>query len=168
MTEAAVRDSAGTSFYKYSMLLMKNSVHIFSCMLFVKHWGPVNWLLTNSLSKDETNFLLDNGFPTCFFCGGTPHFIYFLNYLNIYQGVFGMNVSEITPSTNGSLWQYFAVALPLTLVTAYIIVAFRSKYTFLKGSSLMKRLAWPYYLVLRSMFSRKDGPPAENPEYHFP
>ena len=72
-----------------------------------------------------------------------------------------MNVREITPSTNGSLWQYFAVAVPLTLLTAWIIVAFQNKYIFPKGTSLIKRLAWPYYLVLLPMFSRKNDPPAE-------
>jgi hypothetical protein len=73
-----------------------------------------------------------------------------------------MNVSEITPSTNGSLWQFFAVAAPLTLFTAWMIVAFQSKYIFPKGTSMMKRLAWPYYLVLKPMFARKNDPPVEN------
>ena len=80
-----------------------------------------------------------------------------------------MNVNEITPSTNGSLWQYFSVAVPLTLFTAWLIVAFQSKYTFPKGTSLMKRLAWPYYLVLLPLFSKKnDEPrdPVENPEFN--
>jgi hypothetical protein len=73
-----------------------------------------------------------------------------------------MNVSEINPSTNASLWQYFAVTVPLTLFTAWIIVAFQSKYIFPKNTSMMKRLAWPYYLVLLPMFSKKNDPPAEN------
>ena len=77
-----------------------------------------------------------------------------------------MNVSEITPSTNGTLWEYFAVAIPLTLVTAWVIVAVQSKYTFPKGTSFMKRLAWPYYLVIHPMFSKKNDPPAEIPEYN--
>lgn len=76
-----------------------------------------------------------------------------------------MNVSEITPSTNGSLWQYFAVAVPLTLLTAWVIVAFQSKYVFPKGTSFKKRLAWPIYLVLIPMFSKKPDPPADNLEY---
>jgi len=80
-------------------------------------------------------------------------------------GVFGMNVREITPSTNGSLWQYFALAVPITLITAWLIVAFQSKYVFPRGTSLMKRLAWPVYLVLIPMFSKKKNTPAENAEY---
>ena len=73
-----------------------------------------------------------------------------------------MNVSEITPSTNGTLWQYFALAVPLTLVTAWIIVAFQSKYIFPKGTSFWKRLLWP--LLLMPMFSKKNDPPAEQPD----
>lgn len=76
-----------------------------------------------------------------------------------------MNVSEITPSTNGSLWEYLSLAIPLTLVTAWIIVAFQSKYIFPEGTSFMKRLAWPVFLVLIPMFTKKKDPPAEIPEY---
>jgi Mg2+ and Co2+ transporter CorA len=77
-------------------------------------------------------------------------------------GIFGMNVNEITPLTNGSLWQYLALAIPLTLLTAWLIVAFQSKYVFPKGTSFMKRLAWPVYLVLIPMFSKST---AEVPGY---
>jgi len=80
-------------------------------------------------------------------------------------GVFGMNVSEMTPSTNGRVWQYLALALPLTIMTAWIMVAFRSKYTFPQGTSIWKRLAWPVYLVLIPMFAKKTEPPVENSEY---
>jgi hypothetical protein len=78
MTEAAVRDSAATSTLlknKYSTLLKKKSFIFLSCMLLFKHWGLVNRFLTEFFSqKDETNRLLDDGFPTCDFCGRTPHF----------------------------------------------------------------------------------------------
>jgi hypothetical protein len=76
-----------------------------------------------------------------------------------------MNVSELSPSTNGSLWLYFVVAAPLTILTAWIIVAFQSKYIFPEGTGMMKRLAWPYYLVFLPMFSKKNDPPAENLDY---
>ena len=76
-----------------------------------------------------------------------------------------MNVSEITPSTNGSLWQYLALAIPLTIVTAWIIIMFQSKYIFPKDTSFWKRLAWPVYLVFIPMFSKKTDPPADNSEY---
>jgi hypothetical protein len=59
-----------------------------------------------------------------------------------------MNVSEINPNTNGTLSHYFAVAFPLTIVTAWIIIAFQSKYIFKKETSFFKRLGWPAYLLL--------------------
>lgn len=76
-----------------------------------------------------------------------------------------MNVGEITPSTNGTLREYFALAIPLTLVTAWIIVAFQSKYVFPKGTSIWKRLAWPVYLVLVPLFSKKTDSAAETNDY---
>ncbi|KAJ7716470.1 hypothetical protein DFH07DRAFT_862150 [Mycena maculata] len=39
--------------------------------------------------------------------------------------VFGMNIEEITPKTNGTLPLYFALTVPLTAVTIWIIMAFR-------------------------------------------
>jgi len=74
-------------------------------------------------------------------------------------GVFGMNVNEITPDTNGTLSQYFSLAVPLTILTAWIIVAFQSKYIFPPETSFMKRLAWPLFLI-PNMFLRKSEPPA--------
>ena len=46
------------------------------------------------------------------------------------QSIIGMNVNEITPGTNGTIFHYFALALPLTILTAWIIIAFQSKYIF--------------------------------------
>ena len=77
-----------------------------------------------------------------------------------------MNVGEITPDTTGTLWQYFSLAIPLTLLTAWIIVAFQSKYIFPPGTSLMKRLAWPILLI--PMLSKKSDPSAEKLEYPKP
>lgn len=69
-----------------------------------------------------------------------------------------MNVSELTPDTNGTLSLYFAVVIPLTILTAWVIIAFQSKYMF-PGTSFIKRLAWPIFVI--PMFSRKSHPPAE-------
>lgn len=69
-----------------------------------------------------------------------------------------MNVGEISPSTNGTLWQYVTMAVPLTLVTAWIIITVQSKYIFPPGTSLMKRLAWPFFLI-PPMFSKKNNLP---------
>jgi hypothetical protein len=92
-----------------------------------------------------------------------------INFLIIkifYQGFFGMNVGEITPSTNGTLWQYFSVAVPLTLLTAWVIIAFQSKYIIpkLEKKSFWKRLAWPFFLSYFFMFSKKNDPPEELPQ----
>ena len=58
-----------------------------------------------------------------------------------------MNVGEINPGTNGTLPHYVAVALPLTLITAWIIIAFQSTYIFETETTFLKRLGWPVYLV---------------------
>ncbi|KAJ2914961.1 hypothetical protein MD484_g5462, partial [Candolleomyces efflorescens] len=44
--------------------------------------------------------------------------------------VFGMNVAEINPGTLGTVPRYVAVALPFTIFTAWIIIAFQSQYIF--------------------------------------
>ena len=57
----------------------------------------------------------------------------------------------------GTLWQYFSLAVPLTLLTTawiWIIVAFQSKYSiFPPGTSFMKWLAWP----ILSLCSRRKA-----------
>jgi len=58
-----------------------------------------------------------------------------------------MNVKEITPGTNGTLVHYVVAALPFTLTTIWIIIAFQSKYIFGEGCSIWKRLGWPYLFV---------------------
>lgn len=58
-----------------------------------------------------------------------------------------MNVKEL----NGSLATftlYFSVALPLTALTIWIVIAFNSKYLFRgKDATFWVRLAWPVLLV---------------------
>lgn len=71
-------------------------------------------------------------------------------------GVFGMNIQEINPGTLGSLEHYFEVAIPLTAVTIWIIVAFQGKWTSNEGSSgrnMLTRLLWPY-MAVRRLFGR--------------
>ena len=41
---------------------------------------------------------------------------------------------------------HFALVLPLTILTAWIVIAFQSKYIFLAGTGFGKRLAWPFFL----------------------
>jgi len=82
--------------------------------------------------------------------------------------VFSMNVIEINPQ-NGkattSLAQYVALALPLTLITIWIIIAFQSKHIFPQGTSVIKRLGWPF-LMLKFM-SRKRLAAASLPAGQF-
>lgn len=64
-------------------------------------------------------------------------------------GVFGMNVSEINPGTNGTLKKYFATALPLTILTAWVVTAFQSEAIFPEGASVFKRILWPVFFVIK-------------------
>jgi len=81
-------------------------------------------------------------------------------------GIFGMNVAEINPGTTGTIWKYIAVALPLTLGTAWIITAFQSKYIYPPGTPFFTRLGWPIYFIHLMMISKKGKPPtSEKLEY---
>lgn len=67
-----------------------------------------------------------------------------------------MNVAEINPQGGNALThltQYIGLTLPLTIFTAWIIIAFQSKYIFPKGTSLYKRLGWPFFII--DVISRK-------------
>ncbi|KAF7985517.1 hypothetical protein HWV62_3737 [Athelia sp. TMB] len=66
-------------------------------------------------------------------------------------GVFGMNVVEINPGTNGTLSHYAATAIPLTIVTIWLIIAFQSKKYFAENEepSLASNLMWPWKLAKR-------------------
>jgi hypothetical protein len=65
-----------------------------------------------------------------------------------------MNVKELSSSTLGTLGQYCAAALSLTMVTVWIVIAFQSKHLFKDKeiASLWLRLAWPV-LFIRSLFT---------------
>ena len=76
-----------------------------------------------------------------------------------------MNVQEINPNTFGTLSKYFATALPLTLVTAWVVTAFQSENIFPNGASLFKRLAWPFFLIIK-MF-RERNPTTEEVEVDY-
>jgi hypothetical protein len=60
-----------------------------------------------------------------------------------------MNVKEIVPDSLGTLRNYLASSLSLTLATAWIVVAFQSKHYFPQDTPLWKRLAWPFVLLKR-------------------
>ncbi|KAJ2925316.1 hypothetical protein H1R20_g11757, partial [Candolleomyces eurysporus] len=63
--------------------------------------------------------------------------------------VFGMNVREIVPDSLGTIGNYLAAALSMTLATAWIIIAFQSKHHFSPGTPLWKRFNWPFVLLKR-------------------
>jgi len=70
--------------------------------------------------------------------------------------VFGMNVVEINPqggTARTNLSQYIALTLPITFLTAWVIIAFQSKHIFPKGTSFYKRLGWPIFII--NAISRK-------------
>lgn len=64
-----------------------------------------------------------------------------------FQAVFGMNIVEIVPETNGTLAHYVETALPFTLLSIWIIIAFQSRYIFPSHVTFWKRLGWPVLLL---------------------
>ncbi|KAJ7123444.1 hypothetical protein C8R44DRAFT_917528 [Mycena epipterygia] len=69
---------------------------------------------------------------------------------NFAAAVYGMNVKEITPTTNGpTLLHYFALAIPLTAVTVWLIVAFQ--YRTKAPKSIWWKFSWPL-VSIRKMF----------------
>ncbi len=66
-----------------------------------------------------------------------------------------MNVREINPDTFGTLSKYFATALPLTIVTAWVVTAFQYEGIFPDGASIFKRLAWPFFLIIKMFKERR-------------
>ena len=77
-----------------------------------------------------------------------------------------MNVREINPDTFGTLSKYFATALPLTVVTAWVVTAFQSENIFPNGASLFKRLAWPFFLIIK-MFRERNPKKEEEVEVDY-
>ncbi|PPQ75298.1 hypothetical protein CVT24_007521 [Panaeolus cyanescens] len=63
--------------------------------------------------------------------------------------VFGMNVGEIAPDTNGTLPHYVETALPLTIATIWIIIAFQSQDIYPKRVPYWQRFFWPFVLILK-------------------
>ncbi|EDR10250.1 uncharacterized protein LACBIDRAFT_325159 [Laccaria bicolor S238N-H82] len=82
--------------------------------------------------------------------------------------IFSMNVHQIAPGTTATLPQFIEGAIPLTLATIWIIIAFQSKYIFPKNASFWTRLGWPILMLMRA-FGRDPyaGQSEELPLGHF-
>ena len=68
-----------------------------------------------------------------------------------------MNVRELNSGTFGSLSHYVEAALPLTLVTIWIIVAYQSRFVLREDEAMWKKLLWPIALGQR-LLSRPQRP----------
>ncbi|KAJ7788296.1 hypothetical protein B0H14DRAFT_2949200 [Mycena olivaceomarginata] len=68
---------------------------------------------------------------------------------SLVAAIFGMNIHEIAPGTRGSLSHYFEIALPLTLVTFWVVVAFRSEPQDGQNPTIWMRLIWPMTMLRR-------------------
>ncbi|KAG6818314.1 hypothetical protein H0H93_006039 [Arthromyces matolae] len=74
------------------------------------------------------------------------------------SAIFGMNVDLLVPQTNGTLSHYFAVAMPLTIVTIWVIVAFQSNHLYPEKTGFLIRFGWPVRLCLTILTWNKEIP----------
>ncbi|KAG6889951.1 hypothetical protein C0995_013478 [Termitomyces sp. Mi166 len=76
--------------------------------------------------------------------------------------VFGMNIQDLVPNTFGTLAHYFEVAIPLTMITIWVVVTFQSKNIYPQGTSLLTRFGWPVQLCLNLLKSKIGRESDEN------
>jgi len=77
--------------------------------------------------------------------------------------VFGMNVVELNPGGHTSLPRFFEAAVPLTLFTIWVVVAFQSRLTLRDDSGgVWKRLLWPI-MIFNIWSTKNDGPSYDLP-----
>ncbi|KAK0243210.1 hypothetical protein EDD85DRAFT_762039, partial [Armillaria nabsnona] len=71
--------------------------------------------------------------------------------------VFGMNIREFSKDTKGTLQHYFEAAVPLTLLTIWVVMTFQSKrlFKFASGTTFWMRLVWPWILFKRVFMKRE-------------
>ncbi|EJD41233.1 hypothetical protein AURDEDRAFT_186597 [Auricularia subglabra TFB-10046 SS5] len=77
--------------------------------------------------------------------------------------IFGMNVTEIVPQTNGTLAHYFAVMVPLAVMTAWLAVAMNERLTKPEGN-MVQHMLWPVTRLSLFLKAGRDyiSPPSEN------
>ncbi|KAF5384256.1 hypothetical protein D9615_003332 [Tricholomella constricta] len=75
------------------------------------------------------------------------------------SAVFGMNIKELSRDTQGTLPDYFAAAIPFTVATIWIVIAFQRKATSSDETNILKRFAWPAQLCLPKLgvFPERSG-----------
>jgi hypothetical protein len=72
------------------------------------------------------------------------------------QSVYGMNVTELSTDTKGTLVHYFATAIPFTVVTIWVIVASQGRYHVKHANtSFWMRLWWPITWVMDFLYPPK-------------
>ncbi|TEB25452.1 hypothetical protein FA13DRAFT_1756550 [Coprinellus micaceus] len=76
--------------------------------------------------------------------------------------VFGMNVAEINPGSLETIRNYVATAVPFTIVTVWVIIAFQSKYIFKTEVSFWWRLTWPFQLIYERYIRKPKKTPTED------
>ena len=142
-----------------------------SCTLQKTLGSVINRLLTGFFQKMKQIAYLTMVFLPASFAAVRQHFyslrMKFLISKKYYQGIFGMNVGEINPGTKGTISQYIAVAVPLTIVSIWVIMAFQSKHIFPRGTSFAKRLGWPIFLI-PFMMSWRRKPEEKRQQLEYP
>ncbi|KAG6835646.1 hypothetical protein H0H93_016234 [Arthromyces matolae] len=86
---------------------------------------------------------------------GASHSALMTRFMLIFA-IFGMNVDLLVPQTNGTLSHYFAVAMPLTIATIWVVVAFQSKHLYPDNTGLLIRFGWPVRLCLTILAWKKE------------
>ncbi|KAJ7031642.1 hypothetical protein C8F04DRAFT_1110130 [Mycena alexandri] len=71
--------------------------------------------------------------------------------------IFGMNIRELSSDTLGSLPHYFATALPLTMVTVWVVMTFQSKHLLGQDTTVWMQLFWPVSIVRQMIQRRRDA-----------
>ena len=70
-----------------------------------------------------------------------------------------MNIKDLSPETFGTLAHYFEVAIPLTMVTIWVVVTFQSKSIYPEGTSLFTRFGWPVQICLNLLKRQSEDIP---------
>ncbi|KAK0457484.1 uncharacterized protein EV420DRAFT_1688707 [Desarmillaria tabescens] len=74
--------------------------------------------------------------------------------------IFGMNVGEFNPDSKGTLLNFFEIAVALTLLTIWVVMAFMTRHLFMFETTFWLRFLWPWMLLKQAYRNRKrEGGP---------